>query len=451
MVNLVKKGKQFEIMKYAILFFILYFIHFVVDLVGDDLWFSDVSSRYSLLDYIITRYQGWTGRIFPEFLLYTILDQFVWLWRILNPLMIMLLAYGLVRIVKSKVEFKDVLIAFITLGFFSVSILSNGFFWITGTFNYSWPIALGLISMIPYADMVLRNENPNNKWFSIYFLCGVLASISQEQVALCISSFAVLTIISMIYQKKKFDKKIVILTGIMIIGTCILIFAPGNGIRWEIEVDNWYPRFDEMSVKGKIFLGIIWLFEKLFVEMKGLIILLSVIAILSSLKQEAIIRTWYYRFFVILLIGIIGMNALDIGKGNLYNFQLIANIVINQTGTFIDIVNAIFPYVLWTVWATLLFVININNTENKLFILFSYLAAICTLVIIFFSPTIYASGNRVLTVSAVIFALITLHFIFMKKIIPMDRNYGLFLYAVIPLVNFARLVLIWIVRGFMLI
>lgn len=122
------KPKNPSAIKYTVLILVLYFIHFLVELASDDFWFSEVSSQYGLIEYIISRYEGWTGRVFPEFLLYTMLNELVWLWRIINPIIIILLSYGLVRILKRKVEFKDVLLALLTLGFFSPSILSNGFF-----------------------------------------------------------------------------------------------------------------------------------------------------------------------------------------------------------------------------------------------------------------------------------------------------------------------------------
>ncbi|MEN0664361.1 MULTISPECIES: DUF6056 family protein [Bacillaceae] len=443
------KPKNPSAIKYTVLILVLYFIHFLVELASDDFWFSEVSSQYGLIEYIISRYEGWTGRVFPEFLLYTMLNELVWLWRIINPIIIILLSYGLVRILKRKVEFKDVLLALLTLGFFSPSILSNGFFWITGTFNYSWPIAFGLISMIPYADIILRNETPNVRMYPFYFLFGILASISQEQVALCISSFSILALGSLIYNKIKIDKKMLLLTGTIIVGTFILILAPGNGVRWQIEVDHWYPQFDEMSVLAKIFLGMIWLFEKLFIEMKALVFLLSIITIISCIKKETINQSWYFKFFVLLVLSITGVNLLGIGQNYVYDFQSIANIVINKTGTIQDMIKSVLPYLFWIIWALLLLIVSIKNTNHKFFVLFSYLAAISTLVIIFFSPTIYASGNRVLTVCSVILALIVLNLITKENIIPNNR-FALYIYAVIPFLNIIRILHIWVVQGFQL-
>ncbi|WP_368985924.1 hypothetical protein NST54_18075 [Caldifermentibacillus hisashii] len=78
--------------------------------------------------------------------------------------------------------------------------------------------------------------------------------ISQELIYLCISSFAVVTIITLFYRRREIEKRYPFMTGMLIIGTLILALAPGNSARWMVEVDTWYPGFDELSLEVKFFM-----------------------------------------------------------------------------------------------------------------------------------------------------------------------------------------------------
>lgn len=441
-----KERKQINIIKYIILYMFLYSLHLTVTLMGDDFFFAEVSDKYSLVNYLITRYENWSGRIFPEIILYTMLDDLVWLWRMINPLMLIILSFGMVRILKKEVTFFNILIAVLTLGYFNQGILSGGFFWITGSINYLWPITLGLLSMIPFADKVLRDEITDKKIFSVYFILGLLASISQEQVSLCISSFAVLTIITLFYRRRKIEKRYLFMTGMLIIGTLILVLAPGNSARWMVEVDTWYPDFDELSLKAKTFYGIIWIYQKTFFDMKGIVFLLSIILILSCIKNKFITNGFYFKSFIILVIVNVSLNFFDIGITSLYDFESLKSWVNTGPWSYIGFIKVIIPYIFWSVYGFLLFYIFIKNSDQKIFTLITIFASFCTLIIMFFSPTIYASGNRVLSVFAIIISLNMLNIIYKNKLIV--NKFLIFLYSCVPMINLFKMIFIWINDGF---
>ncbi|MFP3122211.1 DUF6056 family protein [Ectobacillus funiculus] len=437
---------------YVGLYVLLCAMHLIIIVApGDDEFFAAVSHQYTLMEYVKTRYYGWSGRVFPEIMLYLLLDKYIWLWRMINSAFFILLAFAVVRIIKKDVRFFEIVVALATFGYFSQNLLSSGFFWITGSINYLWPFALGLVGMIPYADSIFRNESMDAKAFVICFLMGVIASISNEQVALCMICFSILTHLSLLVRKQKQQKRLFILTAVIITGACTLLFAPGNQVRWALETERWFPGFDKLSLKDHIYIGVIWFFDKVFNELRLLVMLVSITTLLMCYKDAIMKRKWYVRALFLLTTFIIGMQLLGYGLDFIDNFNMIRDYSIS--GTIFDLASmnqgflaAILPYVWWTLYSVLLVYVVIVQSENKLFITLCLLAAIAAICVIFFSPTIYASGNRVLGVSAVLLSLVTVYTILRKNII--HNVFQLIIYSCIPFINIAGLFLTWIQKGF---
>lgn len=438
--------KNKSIYNYLVVFVLLYLYHLKMSLTdGDDMYFSTVSIPY--FEWIKLRYTTWSGRLFSETLAFTILGN-IQLWKILNPLFIMVAAYGLVRLLSRKVEFKPFLVSLLILGYFSKNVISSAFFWSTGSIFYLWPIALSLVAMIPYSDYI--KEQCIFKWwqFSMIALLAFLTSMSNEQIALCMSAFAVLTHISLLIKHKKQDVKLLFLTCLILVGTIILLKAPGNHSRWVAEVKTWYPGFDKLSLKEHLYIGIIWVFEKIFIDMKYLLTLFSVLICLIYHKN-AKENHWYKAFLILLLISFSNI-ILGFHTDSFYDFTLIQRYPISSTllqlSFSLGFIKALFPYVFWLVYAAILFYLIMKQSTNKWFVFLCLAASISTLIIMFFSPTIYASGNRVVAVCSVLWALVCLKLI--KDFGLFRENLHIGVLSVFPILSFLQLIIWWFQNGY---
>ncbi|WP_462410948.1 DUF6056 family protein [Neobacillus sp. Marseille-QA0830] len=267
----------------------LYLIQLKISLVNgsDDTWFANASETAPYFEWIRMRYTTWSGRLFPDTMLYVLLDEYLWIWRLLNPLFLLLLSIGIIRVTKKEVTKVDVMIGIVVLGYISNNILNAGIFWITGSMNYLWPIALGITAMIPFMSKVFEWEHSFSGiiWI-MFYLFGIITTISNEQVALSMSAFSIISLGILYFRNKTIDIKFILLTLLILTGTSILIFAPGNHLRWESEVESWFPGYDELTLKSKIHLGIIWLYKQLFTEMRNILILLSMIISFHLCKRK---------------------------------------------------------------------------------------------------------------------------------------------------------------------
>jgi hypothetical protein len=425
----------------------------IVPFQGDDTYYATVSDHYSLHEWLTSRYLTWSGRLFPDAMSYILLDEKVWLWRILNSLIILLLSYSIVRIIKKEITLKDILIAVITLGYIHQGVLSSGFFWITGSLNYLWPIAFGLFAMIPFSDRIFRNnETTQSSVVSIAFLLvGFIATISNEQVALCLSCFGIIANAYLYLKNKKIDSMLLITTIFFIFGTFILLLAPGNSVRFDKEIITWYPEFESLSAIKHIYIGTVWLFEKMFNELRALILVLSVIYTIVCLKEKDINKNKILIIFVGLIVVFLSFTFLGNDEMKyLFDFKRILNLEMSvHLFSLLNIKNlllSLFPFIFWTLYCLLLFSLIIKKSGYKYFVLFCLLAALSTLALMFFSPTIYASGRRVLCAASVLFSVIIFCTIAKHRIFT--NTYVILIFSIFPLINLMETVLKWFFRGF---
>lgn len=438
---------------YFFLFIILYLYNGIVTIVpGDDKIFSKASDSYSLFEWLYHRYNEWSGRLFPDTMVYLLLDEWVWVWHIINPLMMLLLAHSMIRIFKKNPLLHELIIALLVLGYFAQNVLSAGVFWITGSMNYLWPITLGLFSMIPFADRIFRDDFKMKPWlFLLHVLSGFIASVGNEQTALTISCFALLSIFSILFKREKPDIKLIIFTLLLIIGTCAQLFAPGNEVRYVKNTDFWFPGFDQLSMKDHFYLGIVWAFEKLFRDMKYIVLLLSAVILFSQYKERKPGSQVFLILFTCQFGFIIGFHILGEKLNYLYDFAAMKNYPFTESLTLIwkmpaGFFYALFPYLFWTVYSILLAYNLFKNSKHKLFTLLILLAAISTLVVIFFSPTIYGSGNRVLTIASVLLGILVMYVIVENKFI--NRILLITSLGCFSVLNLSFMFLNWYLNGF---
>ena len=106
MKKIFKKVFKIENIPYLILALMMFWIFTKVTITsGDDEWFSailDKSFNGSLLAYLKERYTGWTGRIVIESIMVPMFAYNIWIWRILNTIMTIILALGIYKLIPDK-------------------------------------------------------------------------------------------------------------------------------------------------------------------------------------------------------------------------------------------------------------------------------------------------------------------------------------------------------------
>lgn len=422
-----KKNNVQTFLSYGILFLILYFIFSVSKLSsGDDLLFVDWTKGHSLLSWLDYRYATWSSRIFSEAAVYLIFGKTHVLWYIINPIAMIGLAWSIIRVLKEAPKFYEVVLATLLLLMMPGNVFTSSILWMTGAIFYLWPTAIGVFALIPYADAVFRGKTDlcaRKAILSAVLL--FLASLGTEQITACLFGFVVCSHLYFLIKKKKISLWFYIIPAAMVAALVLITRCPGNAVRILQEEGNWYPGFFEMSTTLKIGKGFIWVFEKIFNVARSFIFILSALIVYGAVignakerKHKAVPTIFISMFLFAIGVQLASMAGMDTQtQPFLFHFSALGDFLegnpiwalfAQEAGTLFMM---LFPYIFWTVYTIFMVWTLLDNTKHKGFIALALLASLLSLVMMFVSPTIYASANRVLFVLAVLFVMVILFLI----------------------------------------
>lgn len=364
---------------------------------GDDAWFAsclnqDLPVPTALLHYLIYRYANWSSRLLIETVL-IFLSKHPMLWRVLDAGMMTLMACCIYELTSTK---KTAVFAwFVTVCIFLLPkelFYSAG--WIATTTNYSWPLALGLLALIPVRKLLL-GEKPYR--FSCFFsLPALLYAANHEQMCAILFGLLIVFLIYALYKQKTAVRFISIQLTIVVVSLAFIAVCPGNSVRFASETSTWFPLFSQLSILKKAEIGISstgfilvmqenWLFTlfcalifiMVFLQKKEVFLrLLAVFPLLSSLIWGLLAEPLQHYFP-----HLIALRDRMTQLGTINDFRLISFvpdlILISAFGCIV----------------LSLFFSN-NIPWKKWLFIWILLLSVGSRVIIGFSPTIWASGER---------------------------------------------------------
>ena len=380
---------------YLILFVFMVVRHASVKLgVADDVWFLE-QSKMGLIKYTQMRIQTWTSRNIIELVMLVLLNINKWVWIILDSGMFVLILHSLRKIVCSTKE-NDWLITLFLM--FIIMLFPFGTFgvagWYATTLNYEWPLALGLYGL-SYITQVLSNEKISIIQ-QISYVIASLYAINQEQMCALFVGFYTLF---MIYSLVK-HKKVPILAYIILVLSFIMLgyhaLCPGNELRKVAEMNAYYPAFYGFKLMDKLLLGV-----------------LSTIAI-GSLQPASIIFVWNVMLvyiiykntrnkgqyvMVLIMTCIVFIISISTRYCTHRGFNIIFSIFSGYTKPINKILldrNAgmILIYFIGVLFIS--FYVIKTNLGNKMMGISLIIigAAICSRIVLGFSPSVFVSGTR---------------------------------------------------------
>ena len=199
-----------------------------------------IDSVKDILESVQTFYLEWGGRVVP-----LILGQLMILWgrgifSALNGVMFLALVI-LIYIIcfKNKGEKTDfrkiLLVIFFTL--IGLPAFAETVFWEIGSINYLWMMVLTLIYMYPYFFSFLEKREIRDE-FKSYIMISIaafLAGMTNENVVPFVLFATVVYLIYRKVTKNKIQKWNIFGLVFYLLGSGILLLAPGNANRAEVE------------------------------------------------------------------------------------------------------------------------------------------------------------------------------------------------------------------------
>lgn len=418
--NIDKKARHKNSLKsYYLPFIILFIITFSISCrgilhPGDDLIYRDAFRIYGGVRGWVESYtEIWSGRIIPHFLLIVLINKNLILWKVANSVIFVILALGIFNMAintEAKIsDNKKSIIATIICGmifFIPIPVMSSGAIWITGSFNYLWAIAFGIIALIPFKRLI-TGEKVSKIMISYSAISAIYASYAEQSVAVMLA-FSGITLVYCIFAKVKckiYHYFMFILIGI---NAFISLSAPGNKVRATAETLRFYSDFDMLSFIDKLFLGVNVTFSHIFKASNLLMLILSILILLlvSKKTEDKITITMATIPFIYT-----SLKFLSIEK--LFNFGRTNEVYIGGIVQYASVFSAI---VVCLICLYMFFVI-FDKFQNSIISGMFFSGALCSAVVMGISPTVYASGSRVFFITdiLIILCIVNLFSFYMEK------------------------------------
>lgn len=420
---------------------------------GDDAYFYEYTHSMGFLEYLGWRYQTWVGRMTAEALVYVTFRLGLWFWRIVNALMLVLLPAGILRLAAlaarepegSLMYWKESRPAVASgdsrdmgigaalaaaAGYFLMSVWTVGYaaVWVNGSIFYTWCFTCGVWALMPFAEYLFSPEEPvwgKGGWhvsaegcrpwkFALSVPCALIAAMSIEQMGAVLLVFELLGVWYVLAKWHRLQPLLAVQTAVTFAAFLVLFLAPGNAVRTAQEIINWMPQYAGMRFSEHLFLLVQWLLSSFANENKMFLCGIWIAGIMLLMQRE---KKGFWDWFLIVcaavftasfLLSLAGISVLsDMGL----HLDITARVDAVPTAAQLTEQNL---FAMGWCGAALLFtpVFLFRASGSQPVLLLAYLAGIASEAIMFFSPTMYASGARVyyLTDLLYLFVMLALSF-----------------------------------------
>lgn len=398
-----KKDRSIQILSFVLFGLIVFTLHLYAGTdQRDDLWFAQQLDKYSFFSYLKMRYATWTSRLLIEGALVWVVSKNVWVWRILNTLAVLLLAYSFAGILLPKGKEKWTPFVLPTLFLIPLSTLSSAGFAAT-TINYIWPLACMLFA-IYQSVKIIRGEKGTLLLQGLGLIASIFAA-SMEQVATVMAGVCIAFLILIWIREKRIDIYTNCLLGISILEMLFALTCPGNAQRALVETDAHFPEYVTAGFIEKLEMG--FLSESAYYfgthETNYILLVFSFVLCFILWKQKKILPLILQLpglFFGLFWRGIRFLSRFGILFNHLNGFR---NIYPASFCDFTPWKVFLEEMVFLTFWILLVYgIYQASTTPLKSLIGICLLSAgFFSRLILGFSPSIYISGYRTALIMSV--------------------------------------------------
>ncbi len=395
------KNKFIEQNKLVVFFFLLFF---VVTLFLPLNWADDAVFLQKTADKTLHEFLSGSARPFTDGLTY-VFARNQWLWRILNPVVLVLCIWAVSETLPEKPKKGESIFISFSIAFATMAFVDAGF--IATTLNYLWPITFGIISLIPLKKLFFAEESSILfKVISIPLL--VYATNMQQMCAVLFVVFLCTNIYLAVKKQFKLFYFIQLLITFAGMSLSLLLNFTGDNSRIIRETNRYFPNFAELNIFEKAELGFSSTFfcytmetRLTFFAFLAFTIFLAVSVFKKKSKLNQKIISLYPPIFTFVC-GVLslfdnpvydffsdGMVNFGIGKGE-YSFKVIPFIFFLL----------IFLSLIYTVLSL------VKENSLKLYAIIAFLLGLGSRMIMGFSPTVWASGYRTFSIMLVSFVYI---------------------------------------------
>lgn len=370
---------------------------------GDDVTFMRVENG-SLVDYwryALSMYPASSSRVLVNFVVFLFTSRHSFIpWVIYMGVSLYLLMYSFSALFAQKDHEREcnIIIAGMILLFPFRVLNSAG--WVTTTTTYLAPMACGFISLLPLRKV---NEGTKIKWYTwpLYMLALVYGANFEQMMVVILGSYLVGVIY--LFIRKKFHPLLGIQLLLAIASFFVILLCPGNYVRKNFEIPNWYKEWGMLNMIDKADIGYSTTMQMLWF---GSQICLIATACLFTFIIWKKYRRWSYTMtagvpaLLMILLGPLRSITLTLYPDiRLLTDDIERNglVTVSNRGN----IQALGRYIVWAALLSLMIAAVILLQDHIRGLLVSFVligAGTASRVVLGFSPTVYASAFRTYTV-----------------------------------------------------
>lgn len=386
------RGFQSTVLFFLFLIFFYIYFYLVLDYkpYSDDFAFlAAANSDQSVLDYVLGRYNGWSGRAAIEFIMFLTIAHPLF-WKLAIPSLLLFAAYATWKALLTTVIDcrRGIPLCIFLLFLMGGNIFDETVYYVTGFYNYLIPASAAIFVCAVFARPLMFSAL--EKIFA--FPLALIASQSEQVgVSLICIFFAFL----LWGCREQFSYRAMLLL-VVLVGFLFLVAAPGNYVRLASEV-RYMPEFSDYSLFRKLSIGLD-VYNSHYIDpgnlypkiLAGLMLLL---AVGKSFKLKGFA-------FCLMLLGVFQGTLLfgffDVGHVEMYSTRHVSSglglwYFFSYLLTVLSLVSSIYISS---------FIVKDNASFGLIAILF--LLSFGVTLVIGLSPTAYESGERVFWVGGII-------------------------------------------------
>ncbi len=373
-------------------FFILYFIGVIIIHLqmtmnfGDDLTSKQLNAGYSVLDWVIHRYNTWSARFIQEATAFYLIWHPI-LWKVINIIIMVTLPCILARLIDAENKDKYFCV-FVFLLYPIIDMKSAG--WICTTITYLWPAYFGLLVCL-YLKCINEDKRLNVFQVLMFFIVLIIACNHELLAVLLLMIMGYYTVCYFI-NNKKINKLMICAIVLDILNIIFILASPGNVIRKEQETINWFAQYANYKLIDKVYIGVVHTYRILVEESNPIFILMCFCIVIGVFKYCN--KVWEK------CIGVVPISSVFLLKTIIPQYIVGDVVDINYANylTYIPMVLAIVMLISITISIICIYSNSASNQkEEMIFAIVLLYGGLSTQAVMGFSPTIYASGNRTAT------------------------------------------------------
>lgn len=363
--------------------------------------YGDIMEYVPLTTWLKFRWDTWTSRVLLDGVSVLMVAWNIWIFRILNWSMWMLLVHSIAELLNIKKNRQLSYILIFTFLIYPFKVIGS-VGWCNVGVIYVWTLALGCYAVTSYTKLnrdKIACGMTGRVLIAVSMCFAAVFAGNQEMVcAILCAIFGMLWILT--YKKADKFYRVLLSIQFLLIGIELLIIltCKGNYIRKFQEAERWMPEYVDLTFIDKLSIGIVDTINGLFVRESFLCFLFAIVICMSVFTKTKLLSVRCLALIPVLFMAGTRFvpNLLQKEFSYLENsWKYMITPKVRDLGSMES--GSVVGLLMWlAVFACLIISVYVTckNIQEILFYSIILGSGLVTRVAVGFSPSVYVSGSR---------------------------------------------------------